>query len=70
LKELIKDGSELLDNPKSIPMHHNILNLWTDCRKVLEKIWPDGDREGLNSVECCIKEFSKLILNRWLLVIL
>lgn len=60
LKELIKDGSRLLDRPKGIPMHHNILNLWNDCRIFLEEVWPDGDSEELDSVECCIKEFAEI----------
>lgn len=60
LKELIKNGSALIDDSKGIPMHHNILNLWTDCRKILEEVWPDGNTEDLDSVEDCIKEFAKI----------
>ncbi len=60
LKELIRNGSQLIDNPRDIPMHHSILNLWADCRKILEEIWPDGDKADLNAVEDCIKEFSNI----------
>lgn len=60
LKELIRQASQLVDKPKDIPMHHSILNLWIDCRKFLEEIWPEGDKKDLDAVENCIKEFSKI----------
>ncbi|RYD03839.1 hypothetical protein N752_17275 [Desulforamulus aquiferis] len=60
LKEIIKDGSQLIENPKEIPMHHSILNLWKDCRHILERVWPDGPKDDLEAVEKCICEFSEI----------
>lgn len=60
LKELIKNGSTIIEESSDIPMHHDIFRLWVTCRKIFENIWPDGDTDDLDSVEECIREFNKI----------
>lgn len=59
LKKLIRDGNQLLDIPEEFPKHHEIDKLWRQCRRILEKVWPDGSAEELDVVEKCIYEFSQ-----------
>jgi hypothetical protein len=59
LKELIRDGNQLIDNPKKFPKHHKIDELWKHCRRILEKVWPEGPAEDLDAVEECIHQFSE-----------
>ena len=34
--------------------------MWKDCRVIIEKGWPNGERETLDATEIIIKEFSKI----------
>jgi len=59
LKELIRDGNQLLDVPQEFPKHHKIDKLWGQCRRILEQVWPEGPTEDLDAVEECIRQFSE-----------
>ena len=59
LKELISKGSLLLDEPKQFPKTHNIDKLWAQCRKILEKIFPEDNPNIFNATEECIHQFSE-----------
>lgn len=59
LKELIKSGNLLLETPRRIPPHHKIDELWEQCRKILEKIFPEENSEDFSAVEECIIQFSE-----------
>lgn len=60
LKEVIRDGNELLGGPYDFPKNHKIDELWKQCRKILETVWPKNSVEVLDVVEECIYEFSKI----------
>lgn len=59
LKQLIKDGNLLLEIPNDLPKHHKIDKLWEQCRRILEKVWPEGPAEDLDAVEERIQQFSE-----------
>jgi hypothetical protein len=59
VKEIIRDGNQLLGIPESFPKHHKIDELWRECRKILEKLWPEGPTDDLDAVEECIQQFSQ-----------
>lgn len=52
LKEIIRDGNQLLDIPEEFPKHHRIDELWKQCRRILEEVWDPS--EDLEAVEECI----------------
>ena len=60
LKDIIKIGIELYDIDIKIPQHHDIMQTWTDAKKILKKEWPRGDIKDLIIVEKCIKEYAKI----------
>lgn len=60
LKEIIRDGSRLLDSPQRLPKDHRLDKLWSKCRRILEQVWPEGPAEHLDAVEECIHEFSRV----------
>jgi hypothetical protein len=59
LKELIRKGNLLLDSPGRFPQHHLIDKLWSECRKILKKIWPEENADDLNEIEKYINDFSE-----------
>jgi len=60
LKELIRDGNRLLDSPEALPQHHRLDQLWEQCRRILEQVWPEEPAEDLDAVEECIHQFSQV----------
>jgi len=60
LKEIIRDGNRLLDSPEDFPQHHRLDELWQQCRRILEQVWPEGSAEHLDGVEECIHQFSQV----------
>jgi len=60
LKEIIRDGNRLLDSPEAFPQHHRLDDLWEQCRRILEQVWPEGPAEHLDAVEECIHQFSQV----------
>lgn len=59
LKGLIKAGNLVLDNPSKFPQHHKIDELWKQCRKILENVFPEESSEDFDAVEECIDQFSE-----------
>lgn len=59
LKQIIQDGSRLLDMNQTLPKNHKINNLWEQSRKILIKVWPDADLNDLNTIEQCINQLSE-----------
>jgi len=59
LKQIIRDGNQLLDIPEKFPKHHRIDELWKQCRKILEEEGPRSPSSDLEAVEECILQFSE-----------
>lgn len=59
LKSLIKHGSIVLYSPEKYLKTHDIKQLWKQCRKILEKIWPE-DSESLDEIEEGIYQLSEI----------
>jgi hypothetical protein len=62
LKELIKFGRRLLDEPGKFPQHHNILYLWDTVETILKKV-SDGKIEPPDFLTLplhVVTEFSKI----------
>ena len=61
LKEIIKEGSELLetDSQSQKNTHHKIDQLWNEARKIIDKIEPQSN-EDCDIVEDVIRQFSKI----------
>lgn len=60
LKIIVKEGSYLLDGERIMRNHHKLNNLWDDAKKIIEKIWPDGEKDELNAVEKTVLQLSDL----------
>lgn len=60
LKEIIREGNRLLDNPRDDPHHHELQKLWPIVKKIIKKIWPDGDSSLFKFIDPLIREFSKV----------
>ena len=65
MKHLIRLGIklELIEKDKKLSSalkNHNLCKLWNCVRKILEKCWPDGPKEDINTVERIIQEFHKI----------
>lgn len=58
LKELIRLGSQLLGTPDDLPHHHDLRELWRECRRIMEQVWPRGPSDDLDAVEERINEFT------------
>jgi len=60
LKSMIQAGYQLLSNEYNDKkyQHHKIAELWKDCRKVIEKKYPDTDKEKLDVVGNIIDQMS------------
>jgi hypothetical protein len=41
LKQVIRAGRRLVDEPGDFPDGHRLNNLWNTCRPILKKIWPN-----------------------------
>jgi hypothetical protein len=60
LKEIFRDGNILLDEPKEIPIHHKIDELWKDCKIILKKLQRDSIKDDLEAVDEIITQFSEM----------
>jgi hypothetical protein len=59
LKELILKGRELYDIEETLKTNHNLLSLWTECREILERVWPKGPKKDLDKIGSRINEFHE-----------
>jgi hypothetical protein len=58
LKNIILNGTKFLDEPCDFPKHHKLIELWSQARRILEKIYEGDPKEDLNDTENFIKQFS------------
>ena len=58
LKQLIRDGHQLFDQPPSFPRSHEVDKLWTECRRVLCELEPQVPSDDLEAVDEAISQFS------------
>jgi hypothetical protein len=60
LKELIVQGSALIEVPLNLKLNHDLKKLWGLVRKILEKVWPNEPETELEAVEFCIDELDRV----------
>lgn len=60
LKEIIRQGSALLNRKQEPRRTHKLNELWIDCREVLEAVWPEGSTQDLDIVAALVQEFVDL----------
>jgi hypothetical protein len=60
LKGLINVGTMLESREPDYPKHHRIDDLWRQCRPLLEKASPEGERTDTDAVERCINELAQM----------
>lgn len=58
LKQLLREGSHLLDRSFVLPKHHRLDTLWYECKSLLRQIDPSIKKQELDALETCIIEFS------------
>jgi hypothetical protein len=60
LKGLINVGA-MLDNKKpDYPKNHEIDALWRECRPLIERAYPEGEKADTDAVEQCINELASM----------
>src|SRR2546423_15379060 len=57
LKQLIRDGSYLLEKPFILPKQHRLDDLWYECKSLLKQIEPKVTDQEIAGLEACIIEF-------------
>lgn len=62
MKQLIRDAAPLLDAPiNTSSTHHRLLDLWADCRAILQQALPDQPQpEDWETIGECITEFNAI----------
>ena len=60
LKIIISDGNHFLEAKKEFPTHHDIVNLWVECKNIIIKMFVDDPIKDLTALEKCIKEFANI----------
>jgi hypothetical protein len=58
LKQVIRAGHYLIDQPGDFPDGHRLNNLWATCKPVLKRIWPNDPAYA--TVETTIKKLCEL----------
>ncbi len=57
LKQLIRDGCQLFDQPASFPKRHELGRLWAECRPILSKLESPVPASDLEAVDEAIAQF-------------
>ena len=61
LKQLIVIAGKLLDQDVTRPNNHNLVQLWTMVRPLLEKVWKDADlKRELDSITRVVTAFAEV----------
>jgi hypothetical protein len=60
LKTLIRDCKWLFDEQPDFPKGHDLSKLWSDCRKLMEKLEPKVEQKDLEAVDEGIQQFHEL----------
>ncbi len=58
LKQVIRTGRILIDEPDSFPDGHRLNNLWNTCRPILTRVWPTDPSYEL--ADCTIRDLCRL----------
>jgi len=59
-KQLLMEGSRLLDRSFALPKHHRLDTLWYECKSLLKQIEPNMADQEVAALEACIIEFSTI----------
>jgi len=60
LKQLLIEGSRLLNRSFAFPKHHRLDTLWYECKSLLKQIEPNLADQEVMPLEVCIIEFSTI----------
>lgn len=60
LKQLIREGSYLLEKPFTLPKKHRLDILWYECKSLLKQIEPTVTDQDVEGLEACIIEFHTI----------
>lgn len=60
LKDLIRTGNPLLDEPPDFPKKHELNKLWEICRPILEKLEPQVPSQDLEAIKEAIAKFCTI----------
>jgi hypothetical protein len=60
LKELIVQGSALIEVPPNLKLNHDLGELWKSVRKILVTVWSNESTAELDAVEKCIAELCEV----------
>lgn len=60
LKMIIQDGYQLLYMNKGYAKCHKLDELWNDCKLIIEKMWPNGDKDPLEAMDDYINQFCQV----------
>jgi hypothetical protein len=60
LKQLIREGSYLLEKPFALRKQHRLDTLWYECKSLLKQIEPKVTDQEIAGLEACIIEFHTI----------
>jgi hypothetical protein len=53
------DGYPLVEEEGTPPHRHKLTELWHECRRIAEKVWPDGEQLPLDSADRIIVQLER-----------
>jgi len=60
LKEIIKEGRDLIGDDPTYKTTHNLIKLWENAKSVIEKVYPNDDPQVLIEAELFLKTFNEV----------
>ena len=60
MKAVIKEGRRHLGCPGDYRRTHDLMELWSKCREILEAVFPDEDIEPLDATEHILEQLAKV----------
>ena len=60
MKQLIAQGSALLDQDAIFPSTHSLLDLWRTCRPIITSVFPESQGHDASAVTKIIEEFHSI----------
>jgi hypothetical protein len=62
LKEIIREGNRLLDDPPDHPTHHELQKMWPLVKGIIGKVWPHDNDESddLEFIDHVIHQFCRV----------
>jgi hypothetical protein len=58
LKFLQARGQLLLGQQPTASAHHGLASLWTECRRLIDKVWPNHPKDELDAAESVIRQLD------------